>query len=278
MNENRIQTIGLISLMGGVLYLLATGILGSGGLALTVIGFVLFYTWSSQSHPGWIMRAYNAVLVNRYQAPGLYQLLYRLCERADMNSIPALYWIPSRQINAFAVGGNSHPSIAITDGMLQMLTEREIRGVLAHELAHLKNGDLTIMSISNAITRLTSGFGTIGQALMLLFFPIWVLFDVQISPLWILLMLFAPTGNMLLNLALSRTREFEADRIASEISGDPIGLASALKKMEHLSGGTWQRLLGRPQVPEILRTHPNTSERIQKLLEQIQKPALPHYY
>jgi len=278
MNENRIQTIVLISLMGAILYLLATGILGSGVMTIALIGFILIYTWSSQAHPRWIMRAYNGVLVNRYQAPLLYHILYGLCERAGMNSIPALYWIPSRQINAFAVGGNSNPSIAITDGMLQMLTEREIRGVLAHELAHLKNGDLTIMSISNAITSLTSGFGAVGQALLILFFPVWVLFDVQISLFWILLLMFAPTGNTLLNLALSRTREFEADRMAAEISNDPIGLASALKKMEHLSGNTWQKLLGRPQVPEILRTHPNTSERIQKLLAQIQKPALPHYY
>jgi heat shock protein HtpX len=146
---------------------------------------------------------------------------------------------------------------------------RELNAVIAHEVAHLKNNDLWIMNLSDTISRVMSFFSMSGQFLLFLNLPLLLASGHRVSWAGILVLLFAPTVGVLLQLALSRTREFDADLDAALLTGDPEGLASALSKMERHQGGWLGRVLFpgyHERQPSILRTHPQTQERIDRLL------------
>jgi heat shock protein HtpX len=208
-------------------------------------------------------------------------LLQRLAARAGLAHLPRLYYIRSSLLNAFAVGSRESAAIGITDGLLRTLNQRELAGVLAHELSHIRNNDLWIMSLADLMSRLTSLMSWLGQFLLILNLPVLMMGGVAVPWLLVLTLIFAPTVMALLQLALSRAREYDADLDAASITGDPQGLASALAKLERYQGRYWEEILlpgRRIPEPSLLRTHPPTKERIARLMalyEAAETPAFP---
>ncbi len=153
--------------------------------------------------------------------------------------------------------------------MLRQLEPRELAGVLAHEVSHVRNNDPWVMGLADVTSRITGWFSMLGQILFLLNIPLVLMGAVSISWLAIALLIFAPTLSGLIQLALSRTREYDADIGAVELTGDPRGLASALAKLERTQGRWLEQILmpgRRVPDPSLLRTHPPTAERIERLL------------
>jgi len=270
---NNLKTFILMAgLMG--LFLLAGQLLGgSQGLLLAALfGFAFnfgMYFFSDRL----VLRMYGAKVVTEAQAPELYRMVDRLRQRAGL-PMPVVAVAPHEQPNAFATGRNpSHAVVAVTTGILKYVPQEELEGVIAHELAHVKNRDMLISTIAAGIAGVLSNL------------PYLLLFGggrdeegghpyAQLG-----LMLLAPIGAMLIQFAISRQREFEADRVGAQILGRPLPLANALRRLDALahripmevapaaaplaqvnplaaSGGGFVRLF---------RTHPPTGERVARL-------------
>ena len=262
-------------LLGAMLLLFAlTGLLFGGffGLGLALgFGCVLFLV-SHLASSKMLLRLYNARPLEPYEAPELYRLVEALAARAGLDVVPQVFYVPSRVMNAFAIGSRKAPILGVTDGLLRGMNRREMIGVLAHEIGHIVRGDLRVMRIADVITRLTSLFATFGQILLFLNLPLLLTGAVVFYLPAVVLMIVAPMINALLQLALSRTREFDADLEAARITGDPEGLALALHKLDDESGGIWEVILfpGRKNPePSLLRTHPDTTERIKRLMSLV---------
>ncbi len=186
-------------------------------------------------------------------------------QRAELETIPALYWIPSRTVNAFATGTKDDAAIAITDDLLQLLSPRETAGVLAHEVSHIANNDMRLIGLADVISRLTRIMSAPGMLLLFLWLPLILPSMANCSLPGLFLLLAAPVISALLQLELSRIREFEADLEAVRLTGDPEGLASALGKISGQYSNLWQRIFfpgyHEPE-PLLLRTHPDTAARV----------------
>jgi heat shock protein HtpX len=218
-----------------------------------------------------ILRTYRARRINSAESPELMALFDAVCQRADLNRLP-LYYVPTRLPNAFAAGTGKQSLVAVSDGLLRMMNARELAGVLAHEVAHVKNNDIQVMGLADAIARTTSFLARLGMFTMLLSFS-GSMMGMSFGRFAAagLVLFFAPTVLILLQLAISRTREFDADVGAAEITGDPMGLAQALQKLESKQKrGILERIFSpgpsRSQ-PAMLRTHPETGERVERLAE-----------
>jgi len=262
---------------GGLLVVLAmpAWVLAGGTGVLWVIALGVATAWLSGKMPSRLVLARaGASPLDRRQAPGLYALMDKLYQAADLHIEPALYYVPSRQLNAFAVGTARDGGIALTDGLLRRLSARELAGVLAHEVSHLANNDTRVMSMAAAMTQMTMVGATLVQFLLLMALP-WMLEEGAAFP-WLLLFAVAvsPTASTLLQLALSRNREYTADLEAVALTGDARGLASALRLLERDNGSWLRSVFGREpvQVP-WLQTHPPTAERIRRLFELSDHPA-----
>ena len=268
--RNNLQTAALVGLLGALCAYLAWFI-GGGGVAWVAIGIVsaLFFANPAAS-PRLVMSLYRGRPVTYAQAPRLYAVLRELSRRAGLERLPELYYVPTRVMNAFTAGSRSDAAIAVSDGLLRRMELRELAGVLAHEVSHIANGDTRVMAFADLVSRITGLLSLAGQFLLLVSLPFWLLSDVEVPWLAILVLLFAPTASALVQLALSRNREFEADRSAAELSGDPEGLASALEKLAYYQATPWERIFmpgRRVPDPSLLRTHPPTAERVRRLME-----------
>lgn len=257
---------------GSLILLAATGWAIAGGLGLVfAAGFALLTTIAARRvSPKIVLQMYKASPVSRASFPGGFEIVEELSARAGLARAPALYVVPSKLMNAFAVGRRDDSAIAITDALARNLTVREFTGVLAHEISHIANEDLKVMAFADMVSRFTSLWSTFG--IFALFYNLFGLAggaDIAIPWPAVLLLVFAPTLGGLLQLALSRTREFDADLHAAIVTGDPDGLASALAKLEKMQGVYWESLAlpgSRMPVPSVLRTHPKTEERIARLM------------
>ncbi|MCB0597709.1 MAG: M48 family metalloprotease [Lewinellaceae bacterium] len=255
---------GMLALMAALGYSLfgATGLIWAGAIGL--IGLV----GSTQIPSQLIMRMQGGRPLKNYEAPNLAGILRQLSERAGLRQPPQLYYIPNGVLNAFAAGSKEDPAIAITHGLLSRLSLRELSGVLAHELSHIRNKDLQLKSTVNIILRLTRLFSLTGQLLLFFYLPMALMGNPPFSWVAILLLLFAPTLMALMTSAFSRTRELEADLEAARLTGDPEALALALQKLDYYNeGGILSFLRPRPgaNIPKWLRTHPSTEERVSRL-------------
>src|SRR5574343_2103447 len=229
-----------------------------------------------------VLKMYNAQEVDAASAPQFYGMVRELAQRAQL-PMPRVYIIDEDAPNAFATGRNpQNAAVAATTGILKMLTARELRGVMAHELAHVKHRDILISTISATMA---------GAISMLANFA--VLFGGRdeegrpANPLaGIAVAILAPLAASLIQMAISRAREFEADRGGAEISGDPAALASALDKIHRYAQGiprhaaeahpeTAQMMIMNPLSGGGLRglfsTHPTTEERIARLMEMARR-------
>jgi heat shock protein HtpX len=276
--RNSLQTLLLMLALGGLCAWLAWFI-GGIPLALFTTIFILFsYRLNPIASPQMAIRLFRGQPLTPAQAPELYRLLHQLTSRAGLQTMPLLFYLPSDVMNAFTTGTPRQAAIGLSDGLLRRMEQRELAAVLAHELMHIVNRDIRMMAFADLTSRVTSFFSLAGQILLLINLPLFLFTEASLPWGPILLLLFAPTLSSLVQLALSRNREYEADRGAAELSGDPLALASALTKMEgpnqHLLE---QILLPGPRIPEpsLLRTHPPTEERIrrlQQLAEDIPPP------
>jgi len=266
---NRLHSLGLLAFMGGFLALLGWLLWGIPGLLWLLILGVVAVVLNPTTSPRWVMRLYGATQIDGRQVPVLAGAIAALAERAGLPSRPALFYVPSRLLNAFAVGSPNGSAIALTDGLIRQLNNRELVGVLAHEVSHIRNNDLWVMGLADMFSRATSLLSLAGQFLLLMNIPLILIGAAAVNWFVIALLIFAPSLSSLAQLALSRTREYDADLNAARLTGDPDGLASALAKIEQLQGGWMERIFmpgRRVPDPSLLRTHPETHERIERLL------------
>ena len=276
---NTIKTALLLGLMSGVLLVLGDYLGGSGGLMMA-FGFAVLMNFASYWFSDKIvLKMYRATPVGP-QHP-LYQITARLAQRAGL-PMPKVYIIPDQSPNAFATGRNpSHAAVAATEGILRLLDEREIEGVIAHELAHVKNRDILISSIA----------ATMAAAIMMVarMAQFGAMFgggsrddrEGGSNPIALLAtIILAPMAAMLIQAAISRSREFGADRGGAEIAGTPYGLVDALKKLEFASKripmdanpATAHMFIMKPfsvhGLLSLFSTHPPTESRVRALLGQ----------
>lgn len=257
-----------VILVGGIALLAATSaflFFGWVGVLWTFIGVGVVILISPRIAPQAIMRMYKARPIDPKSGTRVTKLVEALARRADLPRAPSVFVIPSNMINAFALGSRDSATIALTTGMLTRLDTRQLTGVLAHEISHIRNGDLWIMNVADIFSRIT-----LLLAYMAMFVVVLALLGgVSLPLIPILLLLGAPTVSTLLQLALSRSREYDADAGGARLSGDPEGLALALTHLERTQGRMWEHMAtpgrGVP-APSILRTHPDTEERVRRLL------------
>lgn len=218
--------------------------------------------------PAFILRLHGAQPLTPAEAPQLYHIVIALAEQAGLKNVPALYYIPNSLMNSFTTGLHENATIAISDGMLRQLDARELTAVLAHELSHIYSNDLLVMLVADVISRLTSVLAFTGFFLISIYIPLYILTDDQVPWLLLIVLMMAPTISALMQLALSRSREFNADTEAVRLTGDPLALASALEKIDRYQGGWFERMLmpnRRVREPSLLRTHPLLGDRIKRL-------------
>jgi heat shock protein HtpX len=271
----------LLGGMAGLVFLSAWSLWGAGAALWAMTGGLLGFFLSPTMAPEWVMRAYRARRLGRVTFPEGIELVDRLSRRAGLANPPRLHLLPSTTLNAFAVGNRQQAAIAITSGLLQRLDWRELAGVLAHEISHVRNNDLWLMGLADAMSRLTSLMATLGIFLALASLPLLLLGQQPVPPATVLILVLAPVVGSLLQLALSRAREFDADLEAATLTSDPAGLASALEKLDRYQGRHWEEILlpgRRMPEPSLLRTHPPTAERVARLMSlysQAEAPAVP---
>jgi heat shock protein HtpX len=275
---NLMKTAILMAAITALFMLIGHWLGGQAGMMLAFVvalGMNFFSYWFSDQM---VLKMYNAREVDDSTAPQFVGMVRELAQRAEI-PMPRVYLIDEDAPNAFATGRNpEHAAVAATTGIVRVLGARELRGVMAHELAHVKNRDILISTISATMA------GAIG---MLANFG--VMFSGRdsegrpASPLvGLMVAILAPLAASLIQMAISRGREFEADRGGAEISGEPKALASALEKIHRYAEGTLlppaeahpetaQMMIMNPLSAGGLRglfsTHPSTEERIERLLE-----------
>jgi heat shock protein HtpX len=247
-------------LLGGAQGLLLFGTLG------VLMNFAMFF-FSDRM----VLRMYKAKVVTAAEAPELYAMVDRLRQRAGL-PMPRVAIAPQQQPNAFATGrGPRHAVVAVTEGILQYMPKDELEGVIAHELAHVKNRDMLITTIAAGIAGMLSNL------------PYLLMFGGRDEEgghpvAQIALALLAPLGAMILQFAISRQREFEADRVGAEILGRPLPLANALRRLDAMAHRIPMQIApaaaplaqvnpfsGMRGISRLFSTHPPTEERVARL-------------
>jgi len=274
---NMMKTAVLMAAITALFMAIGSMLGGRAGMMLALVvavGMNFFSYWFSDKM---VLKMYNAREVDETSAPRFYGMVRELAQRAQL-PMPKVYLIDEAAPNAFATGRNpEHAAVAATTGILNVLSERELRGVMAHELAHVKHRDILISTISatmaGAISMLANFAAFFGGR------------DSEGRPAnpiaGIAVAILAPLAASVIQMAISRAREFEADRGGAEISGDPAALASALDKIHRYAQGiplhaaeahpeTAQMMIMNPLSGGGLRglfsTHPSTEERIARLM------------
>jgi len=246
---------------------------GQGGMIMAflfagLMNFVMYFASSKM-----VLRMYGARVVSQQEAPELYAMVDRLRQRAGL-PMPTLAIAPHAQPNAFATGRNPQNAVvAVTDGILQLVSRDELEGVLAHELAHIKNHDMLLQTFTATLAGAISNLAQFG-----LFFG--GRDDEDSSPVGgIAMAILAPIAAMLIQFAISRQREFKADAVGAQISGKPRSLANALRKLEvgahripmHVAPAVAPLAQVNPLAAygggmmALFSTHPPTAERVARL-------------
>ena len=270
---NALRTTALMAVLIVLFALVGRAIAGPTGM---VIAFGIAVAMNFGSY--WfsdkiVLRMYNAQEVTRSQAPELFDVVDRLRQRAGL-PMPSVYIIPSDQPNAFATGRNpDHAAVAVTNGIVRMLSREELEGVIAHELAHVQNRDILISSVAAAAASAITLLARFG-----LFFGGGRDRGGLIGTL--LMVFLAPVAAILIQMAISRAREFAADRDGAEICGKPEALASALQRLQHgvehrpmnANPSTAHMFIVNPfagamsGLRNLFSTHPPTEERVERLM------------
>jgi heat shock protein HtpX len=274
---NNFKTVLLLGLLTGIILYIGS-FWGESGLAIALVVSIAMNFSSYFFSDKIALRMYRAEPVNREQAPQVYRVVEYLCARQGI-PMPKIFIIPNESPNAFATGRNpQHASVAVTMGALRLLNEEELTGVLAHEISHIKNRDILISSVAAMLAGIIMWIATMarfaaifgggrdsddegGGALGLIF-----------------TIIVAPIAALLIQMWISRTREYQADASGAETAGSPNGLASALQKLENYSKrmpmeaspSTAHMFIVHPfsgrSLMSLFSTHPPTQKRIERLL------------
>ena len=282
MFKNGAKTVVLLALIGA-LFMGVGSFFGSGGLFIGLVLGLVFVGGSYWFSDKLAVRAAGAVPVSEAEAPKLYAIVRDLTSRIGI-PMPAIYISPAEQPNAFATGRNpSHAAVAVTQGLFKVLDEDEMRGVLAHEISHVANRDILITSVAAA------------AAMGITFVARMAMWGAMFGGMgggddrdgggnifgMLAMMILAPIAALMLQMALSRSREFEADHDGAELLGNGEPLARALEKIEasakqvpmnidpaHAQLFIVNPLTGRKmQFAKLFSTHPPTEERVRRLRE-----------
>ena len=279
---NMMKTAILMAAITALFMAIGSMIGGRSGMMLALVvalGMNFFSYWFSDKM---VLKMYNAREVDETSAPRFYAMVRELAQRAEI-PMPKVYLIDEQAPNAFATGRSpEHAAVAATTGIVNVLTERELRGVMAHELAHVKHRDILISTISATMAGAISMLANFAM-----FFGGRDSEGRPANPIaGIAVAILAPLAASVIQMAISRAREFEADRGGAEISGDPAALASALDKIHRYAQGiplhaaeahpeTAQMMIMNPLSGGGLRglfsTHPATEERIARLMEMARR-------
>ncbi len=277
---NQLKTAALLGALTALLVIFGSQLGGQGGMMIAFVfalGLNAFSYWFSDKL---VLRMYKAREVTEAQEPGLFAMLHRLTASAGI-PMPKVYIIPDQSANAFATGRNpEHAAVAVTQGILQLLSREELEGVLAHELAHVKNRDILIGTVAAVIAGVITYIAQMAQ---------WAAIfggfsrdddDEGGGMLGTLLLAFlAPIAALLVQMAISRSREYLADETGARLAGSPSGLAGALEKLEAASGrrplkanpATENMFIVKPftggGMMKLFSTHPPTQERVRRLRE-----------
>lgn len=264
--RNLLQSAFLLAGLLGLLALSAFLLTGPEGVLWVLVGGVVGLILAPRIPTRVAMRYFGARRVDPHDILPVAKAMERLSTKAGLPAVPVLYYLPDTGMNSFAVGRREDAAVVLTDGMLRSLSLREIVAVLAHEIAHIAHNDLDIMQLADTVSRMTRLMAFVGLAVAVVSIPAALFGDGHVPWFGVLILIFAPTFAGLLQFALSRTREFEADLEAAALTGDPAGLALALGKIDRIVNATWRRLvLARGDQPSLLRSHPPTAERIERL-------------
>jgi len=267
---NKLQIYALFLLLSSLVVYIALVI---GGVVLAIVALfsvLVFYFFNPYIASHFILRMYSAQVIPYSSAPALYDMADELSARAGLSFTPKLYYIPSSVINSFTVGQSENSSIAISDGILRRLNYEEIAGIIGHEISHIKNDDIRVMIFADVAGRLIKIFSIMGQVLILLSLPFIFMGNVQINWLPFIFVIVAPLGSDLIQLAMSRVREYEADRGSAMLLGDARPLISALHKISFYEHNIFRSIItpvNKIPEPSLLRTHPQTEQRISRLIE-----------
>jgi heat shock protein HtpX len=275
---NWVKTAMLMAAITALFVVIGGLIGGSRGMMFALVIALAMNFFSYWFSDKMVLRMYNAQEVDETTAPQFYRMIRELATRANL-PMPRVYLIDEDAPNAFATGRNpQHAAVAATTGVLRILSERELRGVMAHELSHVRHRDILISTISATMAGAISALANFAM-----------LFggrDEEGRPAnpiaGIAVALLAPIAAALIQMAISRAREFEADRGGAELSGDPQALAAALDKIHRYASGipfaaaeehptTAQMMILNPLsgagMSKLFSTHPATEERIARLME-----------
>ncbi len=277
--QNNLKTFMLLAGLTAAVLLLGLGIGNSKGLMIAAIFVVAMNVASYWFSDKIALKMNRAQPVSQQEAPQLYSTVQHLAQRAGL-PMPKLYITPDMQPNAFATGRDpQHAAIAVTQGILQMLSPAELEGVLAHEMSHIKHRDILISSITATLAGILSflprllwwfggrdsSIGMVGRLAM-----------------WIL----APIAAMMIQMMVSRSREFEADREGARLCGRPVALADALRRLEsgaqqipmQANQATAHMYIVNPLradgLKKLFSSHPPTSERVARLEAMANNPGL----
>ena len=236
------------------------------GLVAVLTGVFALILVGPKVTPELAMKISHAIPLDPWQAPAPYHDVEQIARLYGLQSVPRLYLVKNEVPVIFSSGNRNESAIAVSSGALSILSERELRAVLAHELAHVAADDIGLMRVANILGRITSFVATFG--LLAILFGGLVLPEGALSVEIVWFLALAPTSASLLQLALSRKREYAADAAAANVSGDPEALAEALQKIERATRFTMMRMFGQAgaiELPTLLRTHPSTEDRIKRL-------------
>ncbi len=271
---NNMKVFALMAAVTAIFGALGASFAGQSGMIMALVfagamNFIMYWTSSKM-----VLRMYGARVVTEEEAPALYAMVDRLRQRAGL-PMPALAIAPHEQPNAFATGRNAENAVVcVTEGILKLISRDELEGVLAHELAHVKNHDMLLQTFTATMA------GAISMISQFAFF-----FggrdDENRNPIvGLAVMILAPIAAAIVQLAISRQREFKADAVGAEISGKPIGLANALTKLDsyakripmHVPPAAAPLAQVNPLqahgggVASLFSTHPSTEERVARLM------------
>jgi len=278
---NQVKTVGLLGLLSGLLVAISYWVIGGTGGALIGVVMAAAMNLGSWYYSDRIaLAAYRAQPVDAAEAPALHRMVKQLSDRASL-PMPAVYIIPTDSLNAFATGRDpEHGAVAVTKGLMAILPEDELEGVIAHEMTHIRNRDTLTQAVAATLG------GAISFLAQMMSYSMWFggmsrdNNNSSANPLGLLLtVMLAPMAATVIQMGISRTREYSADAGAAELTGNPRALAQALQRLDQSArqvpiqaNPAFEPLLIMNALPKggfknLFSTHPSTEDRVSRLLQ-----------